>query len=496
MSSVRTALLQSLIERYLLLALALASNIALARLLTPEEIGIYSVSLAILGVAQVFRDFGIGSYLIQSRELDEEKTGTAFAISLLLGTLLFATLFLVAPIVSKYYGDKRITDTIRICAINFIALPFSTVPMAVLRRELQFKKTMHASIIGGATGALTSTGLAWAGVGVNSLALGAMLGNLALVGALAIAAPKRCFPKPKLTYWRAVLAFGGQTSLTGAITSISMDMNDLVVGKTLGFQPVAILSRAQGLMNMFNRDLMAAIRNVALPAFAETHRKGTDLGRPYAHAVALVTVFGWPFHALIAIYSLEVLHLLYGVQWLSAAPLVPLFSLAGAVTAVNALTPNLLTAIGRVDLTTRVEVLVQTIRMALIAGAAVIFRSIEACAIAFMLSSVIAAPVFGWVRERALGGGGQALRQGLAKSAVVTLACATPALIHVSLVGWGHQQPIAVWAWLSVCALGALAALAASHLVGHPLEQEPHILKLKSRLRGGLARRGPEQGHQ
>lgn len=496
MASVRSALLLSLIERYLLLALALASNIVLARLLTPEQIGIYSVSMAVLGMAQVLRDFGIGSYLVQARELDAEQTGTAFAMSLMLGGAFFLVVFLGAPFVADYYRDERVASALRICAVNFIALPFSTVPMAVLRRELQFKKTMHASIASGVVGAFASAGLAWAGFGVNALALGAMLGNVALVLVLAIVAPRGCFPRPRLTHWRTVLNFGGQTSMTGVLNSVAIDMNDLVVGKVLGFQPVAILSRAQGLMNMFNRDLMSAIRNVALPAFAGAHREGTDLRQPYAHAVALVTVFGWPFYALIAIYSLEVLHLLYGAQWHSAAPLVPLFSLAGAVAAINALTPNLLTAIGRIDLATRVEVLLQPMRMALIAGAAVIFRSIEACAIAFMLSSVIAAPVFGWVRERALGGGGQALRQGLAKSAVVTLACATPALIHVSLVGWGHQQPIAVWAWLSVCALGALAALAASHLVGHPLEQEPHILKLKSRLRGGLARRGPEQGHQ
>ena len=69
MTSVRRALAISFAERYALIVLALAGNMLVARLLTPEEIGIYSVSLAVIGIAQVLRDFGIGSFLIQEKEI-------------------------------------------------------------------------------------------------------------------------------------------------------------------------------------------------------------------------------------------------------------------------------------------------------------------------------------------------------------------------------------------------------------------------------------------
>lgn len=478
MGTVRGALLISLVERYLLLALALGSNIVLARLLTPEQIGIYSVSMAVLGMAQVLRDFGIGSYLVQARTLDDEQTGTAFGLSMLLGTAFFLVVFLSAPWVADYYRDERVAGTLRICAFNFIVLPFSTVPMAVLRRELKFKQTMHASIASGVVTAFLSAGLAFAGLGVNALALGAMLGNVALVVVLALVAPRSCFPRPRLTHWRAILSFGGQTSMTGVLNSIAVDMNDLVVGKVLGFQSVAILSRAQGLMNMFNRDLMGAIRNVALPAFASAHRDGVALHGPYARSVGLVTLFAWCFHALVSIYALEVLHLLYGAQWHGAAPLVPLFCLSGAVAAINALTPNLLTGIGRIGLVTRVEVTLQPMRMALIAGAALLFKSVEACAIAFMLSAVIAAPVFGAVRRHAMGPDGGAMRAALLKSGAVAAACALPPIIQMTLVGWGHKEPISPLAWLPVAGLGVLFGLLAAELVKHPLVDEPHVQRL------------------
>jgi hypothetical protein len=85
MTSVRRALALSFAERYVLIAIFLFSNILVARLLNCEEIGIYSVSLAVIAVAQVLRDFGIGNFLIQEKELTEAHVRTAFSNSLLAG---------------------------------------------------------------------------------------------------------------------------------------------------------------------------------------------------------------------------------------------------------------------------------------------------------------------------------------------------------------------------------------------------------------------------
>ncbi|MBK8750852.1 MAG: hypothetical protein IPL99_04020 [Candidatus Competibacteraceae bacterium] len=60
MTSVRRALALSFAERYVLIAIALLGNILVACLLTQKKISIYSVSLAVIGIAQVLRDFGMG----------------------------------------------------------------------------------------------------------------------------------------------------------------------------------------------------------------------------------------------------------------------------------------------------------------------------------------------------------------------------------------------------------------------------------------------------
>lgn len=475
MTSVRRALALSLVERYLTLAIALGSNMVLARLLTPEQIGVYSVSLAVIGLAQALRDFGVGSYLIQEKVVDDHQIGTAFAISLLIGSLLFAIAMIGTPWAANYYGEPRMKATLMLGAGNFLLLPFCTISLAMLRREMQFKRLLHITLAAAALGSGTAIGLAALGVGETSLALGSLVTNAATGVGAWLARPNRRFVRPTFSRWRQVLSFGGRSSLVGCVTSISMDANDLIVGKVLGFPSVALLSRAQGLMYLFNRDLMSAVRNVALPAFAQAHRNGVDLEQGYLKSVSIVTLFGWPFHALLSCYAIEVIDLLFGRQWHAAAPLVPIFCAAGAFAAVNALTPNLLVAVGRMDLATRADLFMQPLRVLLILIAATLFRTVQACAVAFMLSALLSLPVFWWFKNQVLPDDRPKLVELLWLNALITVATLLPALIQCTWAGLRRSQPLALYAWLPVAVLGVVMGGLMALYLRHPFAQEPLV---------------------
>ena len=478
MTSVRKALLLSLVERYLLLVLAFGTNIVLARLLMPEQIGVYSVSMAVLGIAQAVRDFGVGSYLIQERELSRGKIQAAFGVSLLLGACMFVVALLASSAVAAYYQEPRMAATLQITSLNFLLLPFCTISLSLLRREMRFRRLLYVTIVAAALGAATSVLLAAAGGGENSLAIGAVVTNLVTGLGSWLARSDKELLLPNLREWRSVLSFGGKSSIAGVVTSVSMDANDLIVGKVLGFHSVAMLSRAQGLMSLFHRDLMGAVRNVALPAFAGAHRRGESIADPFLRSVALVTVFAWPFYGLMSVYSLEIIDLLFGHQWLPAAPLVPIFCGAGAVAALNALTPNLLVAVGRIDLLMRVELLMQPLRVLLIFVAAVVFKTLQACAFAYLASAIITLPVMWWFKRQCVHDDMAALKRYFLTTASVSAAIVLPALIHVSWIGWSRSTPIAIWQWTVVCLLGVVGGVITVKRLTHPLATEPIFQKL------------------
>ncbi len=473
-----------------MLVVGLGSNMLLARLLTPEQIGLYSVSLAVVSVAQVLRDFGVVSYLIQEADLRAEYVGTAFGISLILGVALFAAVFFSAPWLAAAYDSAAMTPILQVCALNFLALPFCTVSLALLRREMAFKALAAVNLVAAFSGAVISVALAWFGFGVMSLAIGALSVNvLTGLGAWWV---RREAPliKPTLTAWRRVMAFGAQSSITGVVTSVSMDINDLAVGKLMGFTPVALLSRAQGLMNMFHRDLMAAIRNVAYPAYAQAHRERRPLEPLCVQSVGNVVAVAWPFYGFASLFALEALRLLFGPQWDAAAPLVPWFCLAGALAAAGSLVGNLILAVGRVDLVTRMELLFQPFRAALIVVAALVFRTEMACALALVVALGLQLPLLYAVKAKCLPNDWSALAQALGRSGLVaTVALAGPAVVSLA-AGWGRSAPMH-WGWfLASAGLCMLSWVLALRWLHHPLAKEAAFQRAWQRAFGWLDRAG------
>jgi O-antigen/teichoic acid export membrane protein len=490
MTSVRRSLFFSFTERYFLIALGLASNILLARLLTPEEIGLYSVSLALIGIAQVLREFGVGNFLIQEKNLTDAHIETAFGITLAIGTVLFVTTWFATPPIADFYGDPRMASTMRIAAVNFMLLPFCSISLALLRREMRFKKLIIINACASLAGLSTSVLLAYSGFGADSMAIGSIAMNAAIGAGAWLARREYRLLLPSFSEWRGVTGFGIQSSITGILTSISMNINDLAVGRILGFGPVAMISRAQGLMNLFHVEIMGAIRNVAFPAFARIHREGGDLESQYVFAVTCITAIAWPFYAFAALHADEVIYLLFGSQWREAARIVPWFCLAGAAAACSNLVFSLLLAIGGIKHVTRAEFILQPARAIALVIGVFIFQSIEAFAIIFAVFFICITPYIYRVKARCLPTDFRTLSKGLRSSLLLTLiAMAFP--VAIRFVFHDHPGFSAIPQLFVSALLCVVAWLAALVAIRHPLKRDPVFAAIMRRILPLPGRRFP-----
>lgn len=483
MTSVRTSLVWAFSERYVLLSLSIGSSFIIARLLTPAEIGTYSVSLAVIGVAQVIRDFGVGGYLVQEKNLTDDHIRSAFGFTLLLGIVMFVSFLWSAPWIGRFYENETITRLVRISSLNFLTLPFCIISLALLRREMKFRELFYANLSASIVSVSTTVFLAWKGLGSESLAVGSIVSNLSLGIATWVARGTPRFLAPGFREWRTIFSYGKQSTAASVVTGVAMDVNDLVVGKVLGMQPVAIISRAQGIMNLFHRDMTASVRNVLFPAFAAQHRKGSNVEARFIYAVSGLTVLGWPFYAFVSIFSLETLRLLFGAQWDEAAPLVPWFCIAGAFSASWSLVLSLLIAVGRIDLASRADLIMQPLRAAILIAVILTFKSLESFAIAFAAVYALMTPVFYAIKTRAVPNDVRAILRALARSGGVTVLAVTPSLtLKIIFTNAGYEVVPLAALFFAVAATGVSWFLAL-HVMRHPIAKEPVLRWLTSHIR-------------
>ncbi len=366
MTSVRISLLISLAEKYSVTVINIGSTVIIARLLTPLEIGVYSVGLAFVAIAHTLRDFGVGNYLIQEKDLTENRIRTAAGLTLLLAWSLALLLALGSSVIADIYNKPEMRSVLLILSLSFVIIPFSSPTLALLRRNMAFKALYQIRIVSAIVHAGVAVGLAWQGYSFESLAWASLAGVTTTAVIAAFHRPKMGIIWPNLVEWRHVASFGGKSSVDALITQIGMNAIDLIGGRLLGFAAVGLFSRAQGLISMFSREFTNAVAQVALPAFAAGHRAGVDLKEPYLKSVGTLTLFAWPFYCFLALMAYPIIRIMFGDQWDAAVPLVQILSVAGIAAATWALCGQILLGMGRINELLKAQILLQSVRIVIV----------------------------------------------------------------------------------------------------------------------------------
>jgi len=349
MASVRKSLAISLTERYLVFGLQFISSLVLARLLTPHEFGVYSVAVVLMGFIHVLRDLGVGQYLVQEATLDRQKIRAVAGTVLTTSWLLAPVVFLAAGPVARFYREPGLVEVLHVLALSLVIIPFGATVQAWLHRHMRFGALLVMRVGSTTVQIATSITLAWTGHGFMSLAWGSVAGVVWTVLMANLYRPAELRVLPSFRHMGGVFRFGGRSAAMGLLTELSAGLPEMIVGRTLGMEPVGILNRASGQLQLFSRLFSASIFAVGLPHFARLHRESKPLAVDFRHGAECMLGVAWPMFAGTALFAEPLIRLLYGPQWSQAAALVPVMCINYAVGNLLPLSHPLLMATGRVD---------------------------------------------------------------------------------------------------------------------------------------------------
>jgi O-antigen/teichoic acid export membrane protein len=326
--SVRRALVLSFLDRYAGLILSVVASMAVARLLTPTEIGVFSVVMATLALASTLRDLGAGQYLLQESALTTAKIQSVWAVQMGIGALLAVVCLLASQPLAWFYGDERMFGIMGLLALNYLINPFGSITYAWLMREMRFDALAWGRFLSGLAGAVVSVGLAWWGHGPISLAWGSLATTVTNAAVLSCYRPANFPWRPGLQHLRDVLRFGSRLTGASVIQTITSGAPEFMLGKLHNLAEAGYFSRANGLVAMFRSLVSDAVNAVTLPLFAKTAREDGDLGATFAQVLAYMSVVGWAFSGVVFVLAEPLVRLLYGAQWDAAVPIVRWLALA------------------------------------------------------------------------------------------------------------------------------------------------------------------------
>lgn len=481
----RRSLVLSFAQKYTSLAFNVATVVIVSRLLTPKEIGVFSVAMGLVALAQMMRTFGVSEYLVQEKHLTEAMIRTSFTVNLIMAWLLAFGLFATSWLIGDFYGDAGVGDVVRVLSLTFILTPFGTTAIAMLQRNLEFGVLYKVQIGEVVIRSSMTIGLAYAGFTYMSMAWASLAAMGAWVAGCAIWAHHYRARGLSLSEWRRMVPFGINRTVSDVVSQIGIQSANIVVGKMLGLAAAGFYSRGYSVVNIFRDKVISAISTVAFPAYAREHRERNAAPQLYLRSLVYLTGISWPFFACAAFMAYPIIRIMFGSQWDAAIPLMRWLCGAAIVGTLIYQCNQFFIAVGRVGTVTTIEIEYQLARLAIAIVAAL--YSMVAVAASQILVYVIAAGLY--YREM-MGYDGMTVRglvTALVPSAVVTVtACMVPAVVAFwpGLISQ-HMVPAFAAAVLG----GAAGWLLGLMWVKHPLlgELRQALAFLHGRLQGMLS---------
>ncbi|WP_394791981.1 oligosaccharide flippase family protein [Rhodoferax sp.] len=475
--STRKSLLFSFLDRYASLAISIISSMAIARLLTPAEIGVFSVTMVLLMFVASVRDMGAGSYLVQERELTTERIRAVWAVQLGLGLGLALLVVAASYPVALFYKEPRMRDIMLVIALNYAVNPFGSLTYAWLMREMRFDAVALMRFSSALSGALVSTGLAWKGFGPISLAIGS-LASTSANALMAVYFRPKSFPwLPGVGEIKRVLAFGSKLSISSILGVMSGGSAELLLGKLQSLTASGLYSRANGLVQMFNRLVTDAVGSVCLPWFSKQSREQGGFIEPFLKATAYVSAVGWFFCTMIICLAHPIVRLLYGTQWDESVNLARLLAIATAFGVPASLCSIALLSLGAVATIARLTIFNVVLTVSLVALGAL--QGLVAVSFAAIVASAISSGYTLKITAAHLKMPLKDIFLALRKSALVTVLTSAGPLLALGLYG---PTPTSIILPIILGGFVGLAGFIAGVVVfKHPLQEELSAVWVKFR---------------
>lgn len=305
--------------------------VILARLLTPQEYGLIAMVMVIIGVADIFRDFGLSSAAVRSPDLTRDQQVNLFWVNTCLGMVLSLLLAGCAGLVASFYGQPDLKPISIALAVNFLINGMATQYRADLMRRMEFNKLAVADIVSPAIGLVAAIALALAGAGFWAL-VGQQLVTAALLLVLYVAFA-RWLPGLYRRHVpiRQFMRYGINLATSNLISYLGKNIDTFMLGIRSTPEILGVYNRTYQLIQRPVGQINAPITQVAVPVLSKVQ---DDEPRFHSMVAKGQLALGYTLVAalgLIAGMAAPVTLVVLGDQWEQAIPIMRFLAVAAAV---------------------------------------------------------------------------------------------------------------------------------------------------------------------
>ena len=314
-------------------------NMILARLLVPEAFGAVATITMIISFAEIFTDAGFQKYIVQHEFKDDDdfdkSVNVAFWSNLTVSVIFVFAICLFNNPLAEFVGSPRLGIGIAVASLNIIAVAFSSIQMAIYRRNFRFKTLFYVRIITSIIPLVITVPLAIIFRNYWALLLGTLLMHIVQAVILTL----RSDWKPRFYYsfsrLKEMFSFTAWSMMEAVAIWVTQYADTFIVGKVLSDHYLGVYKTSITTVNAYMGIITTAIYPVLFSALSRCQSDETEFKKTYFSFQKMMAIFLMPMSIGMFIYSDLVVQILLGNKWMEASRFVGLWGLMSGITLVS-----------------------------------------------------------------------------------------------------------------------------------------------------------------
>ena len=353
-------------------------GIVLARLLSPNDYGLLGLVGIVTVVCTALVNGGFTTALIRKKDATDDDYNTVFICNLGMSLLLYAVVFLCAPLIADFFNREELIPLVRVSSLGLIIGALGMVQQTRLTKRIDFKTQTKITLVASAVSGVVGIGMALAGFGVWAL-VGQQLTSHAITTLLLYVFDSplahgrgdggeahRWLPRLRFSIesFHELFGFGWKMMVSILLDAVWKELYQVVVGKFYNPATLGQYTRAKHYAQLFSQNLTAVMERVTYPVLSSIQDDKERMVSAYRRMIRTSM-----FITTVALFSLgavsePLIYCMIGPKWHEASTYLPLICITYSLYPLHAINLNMLQVQGRSDLFLGLEVIKKIITLA------------------------------------------------------------------------------------------------------------------------------------
>lgn len=303
----------------------------LARLLSPNEFGLFGVAMLALAFLEIITETGINIFLIQEKADLKEYNDTAWVVSILRGFLMFLVLFLFAPYIASFFNSPDATFLLYLTSLIPLIRGFINPAIVRFQKELKFNKEFYLRLSLFSIDSLVAISLGVITKNASSFVWG-MLASAIFEVFYSLLFIK---PKPRLIYEgpkaKEVIGRGKWITLAGVFNYLFENVDDTAVGKLINTTSLGIYQVAYKISSLPITEVADVVSKVTFPVYVKISDDSRRLKEAFLKTFLATVALALPIGLILYFFTEPIVLILLGPKWLETIPIIKVLAFFGVV---------------------------------------------------------------------------------------------------------------------------------------------------------------------